>query len=222
VLLVLVGWVVPQMAALFVETGATLPLATRVLLAIAGTIRDGFWLVAILVFAGGVAVLRMGVRPEGRAWRDRMLLALPVAGPLVLKAAWARVAATLATLLESGLPLDDALDVTAAAAGNHAVGDALRTARAAVREGRPLAPALAATHVCPPLAVQLVAVGERSGALAPAFGRAAAAFEADVDAGLAAALALVEPVAVLAMGGAVLFVVLTVLVPLLELGTLVQ
>lgn len=222
VLVVLVAWVVPQMAALFVETGATLPLATRILLAVTGAVREWWWALAIAFVAVGAGGMRLAARPEGRAWRDRVLLAAPVAGPLVTKAAFARVGATLATLLESGLPLDEALGVAADAAGNRVVGDALRTARRAVREGRPLAPALAATTVVPSLAVQLVGVGERSGALAPAFARVADAFEADVDAGLAAALALVEPVAVLAMGGAVLLLVLTVLVPLLELGTLVQ
>jgi general secretion pathway protein F len=222
VLAVLVVWVVPQMAALFVETGAALPLPTRVLLAVAGAVRDGWWVLAVVLLAVGAAAARLGARPEGRTWRDRALLRLPVAGPLVRDAIVARVGATMATLLASGLPLDEALRVAADAAGNGAVADALRAARTAVREGRALAPALAAAGVCPPLAVQLVAVGERSGALGPAFARAAAACEADVDAGLAATLALVEPVAVLAMGGAVLLLVLTVLVPLLELGTLVQ
>jgi len=220
VLVVLVGWVVPQMASLFADTGATLPLATRGLLAVTNAVRAWWWLLTAAAVAFAVGGARLAARPAGRAWRDRTLLALPLAGPLVAKAVWARAGATLATLLESGLPLDDALAVAADGAGNRVAVDALRDARAAVREGRALAPALAAAGV-PPLAVQLVAVGERSGALAPAFARAAAVFEADIDAGLAAALALVEPVAVLAMGGAVLLLVLTVLVPLLELGTLV-
>jgi general secretion pathway protein F len=140
----------------------------------------------------------------------------------VRRAAQARVARTLATLLAGGVPLEAALAIAAPAAGNRIVAASVRAVREAVRQGEPLASALAATGAFPPLFVRLAAVGERGGGLADALARAADAEERAVAAALATAMGLVEPALILVMGGAVLALVAAVLLPLFELNGLVR
>jgi len=140
----------------------------------------------------------------------------------VRKAAVARFARTLGTLLAGGLPLDVALGIAGAATGNCRLADAVASAREAVRQGEPLAPALRRTGVFPPLVVHLAAVGERAGALGAMLERAAAAYEREVETTISAATALVEPLLVLVMGGVVLALVAAILLPLLDLNGLVR
>jgi general secretion pathway protein F len=118
------------------------------------------------------------------------------------------------------VPLEAALGIAGPITGNRVIADAVGAARARVREGGTLAPALRASGAFPPVLVQLVAVGERSGGLADALGHAAATYEAEVERTVAAATALVEPALVVAMGGVVLVLVTAVLLPLFELGAI--
>jgi len=222
VLAFLLAWVVPQLTQLFAETGTRLPLATRLLIALTSLVGRAWWL-ALLAAAGVAwALARWGATPAGRARIDAALLRAPLAGPVVVKTAIARFARTLATLLAGGLPLDPALGIAGAATGNRRLADAVAAAREAVRRGEPLAPALRATGVFPPLVVHLAAVGERAGALGALLERAAIAYEGEVEAALGAAIALVEPLLVLAMGGVVLALVAAVLLPLFDLNGLVR
>jgi general secretion pathway protein F len=222
VLTVMLVWVVPQVTQLFADSGARLPLPTRILVAVATAVRYGWWLALLGALAAGLAARRVLATPAGLARRDALLLRLPIVGPLVRRAAQARVARTLATLLAGGVPLEAALAIAAPAAGNRVVGASVSAVREAVRQGEPLAPALAATGAFPPLLVRLAAVGERSGGLGDALARAADAEERAVAAALATATGLIEPGLILVMGGAVLALVAAVLLPLFELNGLVR
>src|SRR5262249_21395101 len=141
---------------------------------------------------------------------------------IVMKAAVARAARTLAILLAGGMPLEPALGIAATGTGNRRIGDAIAAVRARVREGDALAAALRASGEFPSLLVRLSAAGERGGRLGPMLERAAAAYERDVDTAIAAATTLVEPALVLVMGAVVLALVVAVLLPLLDLGGLVR
>src|SRR5207237_5935453 len=155
-------WVEPRRPSLCAETGSRLPPATRALLAPTSFARRT-WPLLLLAAAGAAWALgRWAATPGGRTRIDAALLRAPLAGPIVRKAAVARFARTLATLLAGGLPLDPALGIAGAATGNRRLADAVAGAREAVRAGEPLAPALGATGVFPPLAVHLAAVGERA------------------------------------------------------------
>lgn len=220
VLAFMLVWVLPQMAALFADTGATLPPATRVLMAIGGFAGATWWLWLALGAATVVGVRAWAATATGRAWLDATLLRVPVVGPLAGAAALARVTRTLATLLASGLRLEDALVLAARAAGNRHVADGILAARTSVQQGHGLAAALRASGVVPPIVLRLVATGERGGALADALDHGAIALESDVERGVSAATALVEPALVLLMGAAVLALVLVVLVPVLTLDPL--
>jgi len=220
VLVFLLTWVLPQMAQLFAETGAPLPLPTRALL-LAGTIASRTWIVWVLALAAAAIGLRTWFGTQsGRARLDAWLLGLPVIGRLVGAAALARSAHTLATLLTGGVRLEVALDLAAATAGNTRIAAALSAAREAVRQGQPLAPALRTTGVVPSSVLRLVATGERGGGLTDALTHAAESLDAEVERDVAAATALVEPALVLVMGATVLILVLSVLVPLLRFDPL--
>ncbi len=220
VLVFLLTWVLPQMAQLFAETGAPLPLPTRALL-LAGTVAAHTWAAWLLALAVAAVGLRSWLASHaGRTRFDGWVLGLPAIGRLVGAAALARAAHTLATLLAGGVRLEVALDLAAATAGNARVADALATAREAVRQGQPLAPALRASGVVPASVLRLVATGERSGGLTDALTHAAESLDAEVERDITAATALVEPALVLAMAAAVLILVLSVLVPLLRFDPL--
>ena len=222
VLVFLLAWVVPQLTQLFAETGTRLPLATRLLIAVTSVVGRTWWLLLLAGAAAAWGLARWAATPAGRARLDAALLGAPLAGPIVRKAAVARFARTLGTLLAGGLPLDVALGIAGAATGNRRLADAVASAREAVRQGEPLAPALRRAGVFPPLVVHLAAVGERAGALGEMLERAAAAYEREVETTISAATALVEPLLVLVMGGVVLALVAAVLLPLLDLNGLVR
>jgi general secretion pathway protein F len=222
VLAFLVAWVVPELTTLFHDAGAELPLATRILIAATAALRRTWWALLAAGALGTWAARRWAAAPAGRARLDAALLRVPVAGRLAAKAAVARVARTLATLLGGGVPLESALGIAGAAAANRPIGDALADAREAVRRGEALAPALRRSGLLPPLLVRLAAAGERSGTLGEMLEHAAAAYEREVEAGVAALTALVEPVLVLAMGAVVLALVAAVLLPLFDLNGLVR
>jgi general secretion pathway protein F len=220
VLAFVLAWVVPQTTALFAATGKPLPLATRVLAATGSVIARFWWLGLAAASAAGFALRRWLASDGARRRVDVALLRVPGVRRLVRATAAGRLARTLATLLAGGVPLEAALGIAGPITGNRVLADAVATARARVREGGTLAPALRASGAFPPVLVQLVAVGERSGGLADALAHAADTYEAEVGRTVAAATALVEPALILAMGGVVLVLVTAVLLPLFELGAL--
>jgi len=220
VLAFLLVWVVPQVTSLLADTGQTPPLATRALVLGAAALRATWWLWAAVAALGALAARRWYATPAGRRAIDGLALRAPVAGRLVAATAEARIARVLATMLGHGIPLDQALGLAARTAGNLRVADGLARVRDEVRRGGALAPALAGHGLFGAGLGRLVATGERTGGLAGAFEHAADAQDARVDRAIAGATALVEPVLVVLMGGAVLVLVLAILVPILTLDPL--
>jgi general secretion pathway protein F len=218
----LMAWVVPEVSRLFADSGRPLPLATRLLLLLAHLVRATWWIALPIGMALAAALLRFARTPAGRARLDALAIGLPVAGPLVRTAAVARFARALATLVGGGVRLEDALAIAGAATANVHLARAVARAREAVREGAALAAALAGTGELPATLVRLVAAGERSGALAETLGHAADASEVQVERAVTGLVALVEPALVLVMGGVVLGLVVAVLLPLVDLSTLVR
>jgi general secretion pathway protein F len=222
VLAFLLAWVVPQVTQLFAESGAQLPLPTRLLVGTTALVRATWWMVLGAGLGAAWVVRARIATPAGRARLDALLLRLPVAGRLIHRAALARLSRTLATLLAGGVPLETALGIAAAVVGNRQLGASVTAARDAVRQGQALAPALAARDVFPALLVQLAAVGERGGSLAAMLERAALTYEGEVETAVATITALVEPVLVVVMGAVVLGLVTAILLPLFELNALVH
>ena len=208
---VLFVYVLPRFVALLEDTGSALPRSTAMLLALGGWIGAWWWalLLAPVVLATAIAALRS--TEEGRAGVDRVLLGLPIIGPVRRRAACSRLARTLSTLLGSGLPILPALEIAAASQADGAVAEAVLRAREEVRAGGRLAAALRRGGVFPFLFVQMVEVGEEGGRLPDMLERAAQSLEGELERGLERLMRLVEPAMIIVFGALVGFVALSLL-----------
>lgn len=214
--------VVPTFADLFADFDAPLPGPTRVVVAASDGLRDHavVWLLGLGVTVVGVRVLLVSER--GAALWDRLRLRVPVLGDLARKGASARAARTLATLLQSGVPLVEALGVAAAAAENRVVRAALADGRRRVERGSPLEPPLRRAGVFPPLLVDMVGVGEATGRLDEVLDRTADHFEREVDAAVESLTSVIEPALVVVLGVVVGGILVAIYLPMFDLVTVLR
>lgn len=217
VIAVILWKVIPTFAAMFKGMGAELPLPTRIVIAMSN------WLVRLMPFliVGGIG-LAMLLRKYyathgGRRVIDKMMLKGPILGELMQKIAVARFCRTLSTLIASGVPILDGLEITARTAGNAIVEDAIMYIRKAVEGGMTIAQPLKETGVFPPMVVQMVGVGEQTGALDAMLSKIADFYEEEVDQAVANLLTLMEPVMILFLGGSVGGIVIAMYMPLFKM-----
>jgi type IV pilus assembly protein PilC len=219
---ILVVWVIPQFRAFYEGLGAQLPLATRVLLAVATTVRANLlW----IVLAAALAVLSITswLRREGSGVTlDRALLRLPYFGGLMRMYATSQLTRTLSTLLAGGLPLLNALEVAAASIGNRAMAQAVGTATGRIREGASLTVALESTGMLEALPLEMVKVGEQTGALGDMLNAVADFYDEDLDTRMATVLSLVEPVLLVLMAFIVAAMLLAFYLPMFQAISAVQ
>jgi general secretion pathway protein F len=218
----LMTYVVPQVVQVFDQTRQALPWPTRVLLAVAAGLRTfGPWL--LLGAVAGVLGLRAALKRAGpkAAW-DRALLRLPLLGRLLRAIETARFAATLAMLVEAGVPMLRALAAAEATLSNSLLRAAVTQAIERVREGAGLARSLAPAKAFPPLLIKLIDIGEATGELPKMLSHAAANQAREVERRTTAAAALLEPLLILVMGAIVLGIVVAVLLPIIEINQLVR
>jgi len=209
--------VIPTFANLFAGLGAELPLPTRVVIALSnGLVRYmPFVLAGIFGFVFGLRAYYN--TPGGRMACDRLMLKAPVFGSMFRKIAVARFCRTLATLLASGVSILEALDITAKTAGNAVVEQALYATRKSIEGGDTIAAPLKETSVFPPMVVQMISVGETTGALDTMLGKIADFYEEEVDVAVEGLLTLLEPVMIAFLGGAVGGIVIAMYMPIFDL-----
>ena len=209
--------VIPTFANLFAGLGADLPLPTRVVIALSnGLVRFmPFVIVGIFAFVFGLRAYYN--TPGGRMTLDRLLLKMPVMGNLMRKIAVARFCRTLATLLASGVSILEALDITAKTSGNAVVEQALYATRKSIEGGETIAAPLKETTVFPPMVVQMISVGETTGALDTMLGKIADFYEEEVDVAVAGLLTLLEPIMIAVLGGVVGGIVIAMYMPIFSL-----
>ena len=211
--------VVPQFEAVFAGAGADLPGFTRFVIRLSELTQAWWWaaaLVGIAATAGCATLQRRSQRFNDAL--DRLLLAAPIAGSIVGRMAMARFGRALATAVDAGVPLLDALDTVADAAGNAVVGAAVHSVRDAVAVGQPLHVAMAEQRVFAHLMVQLVAVGEEAGTLTDMLAKAADQFDAQTDDAVDTLTTLVEPLLMVVLGTLVGGLVLAMYLPVFQLG----
>jgi type IV pilus assembly protein PilC len=215
---VLLVWVVPVFATAFAGAGAELPMPTAAVLALSDVLRSQ-WPLGLGVTAVLGALLAIVLRtPRGRQLRDGWLLRLPGLGPLLAKAAVARAARTLGTLLGCGVAVLDALDIASRTAGNQVVADALEVARTQLARGGSLGASLAEHAVIPAVARQMIGVGESTGTLDVMLARVADCCDDDVQAATATLLAVLEPALILFLGLVIGGLVVSMYLPIFRLG----
>jgi len=221
VVIFLLVFVIPTFKAMFEGFGATLPLPTLIVLELSRIVR-GYFLVGI----GAVVAVVVGLRwwygtPAGRLAIDSFLLRTPVFGMLIRKVAVAKFTRTLGTLISSGVAILDGLDITARTAGNKVVELAVQRTRASIAEGKTIAEPLKASGVFPPMVVQMIAVGEQTGALDAMLGKIADFYDEEVDTAVTNLTALLEPMLMVFLGIVIGGVVIAMYLPIFKLVTVV-
>ncbi len=220
VITALMTFVVPKVVDQFTSMNQQLPLLTRIIIGISHAMRDWGWVAALgLVCAGALAGLALR-RPALRLRADTALLRLPVIGRLIRDLHAARMARTLSTMIASGLPVLEGLNLTARTVSNTRLAAATRTMAEVVREGGSLSGAMRRADVFPPLLVHMTASGEGSGRLEPLLDRAADYMDREFATFTAVILSLLEPGIIIVMGGVVALIVLSILLPILQINTL--
>lgn len=210
--------VVPQFAKLYDQLGNRLPGITLDLLAFGTFMQNNIlWILLALVIAG-VVMWRFAVTEKGRDFVDGVRIKMPVGGKIWVKYQVAQFSRTLSTLLTGGLPLVPSLETAAKSIASRRVSKAVLSSIATVREGKSLAESLGKTDVFPTLATEMIAVGEQTGALPAMLNSVAEFFEEDVATALTAALALIEPAILIIMGIVVVFILISLYLPIFSLG----
>jgi type IV pilus assembly protein PilC len=222
VIIFMLTFVIPTFAAMFKDLCADLPLPTRMVIGLSDFVRGYLWLIG-LAAAGGVFALRSYYRTDnGRSTIDALLLKVPVFGVLIRKVAVARFTRTLGTLVQSGVPILEALRITATTAGNKVVERAVLQCRASVTEGKTVSEPLKISGVFPPMVTQMVSVGEQTGSLDAMLSKIADFYDDEVDTAVATLTSLLEPIMIVFLGVIIGGLVVAMYLPIFKLVTLIK
>jgi len=222
IMIFLMSYVVPQITMIFQQQHVVLPLMTRVLIALSSFVT-GYWPVLVASLLGITGTIRFGLSTRrGRRIYDRIVLRVPYLGQTMIRVMCARFARTLATLLSSGVQLLPALSAVKRVVTNGLLADAVEQSRESIREGHGMGQTLQRSALFPPLLVEMIKVGERSGELEQMLERVADNYEREVEGSLRQMTTLLEPLMTLAMAGVILFMMLAVLMPIFQLNQLMR
>lgn len=222
VIIVLMTFVIPKVTQLFKDMNQTLPIFTRLLIFMS-SIMSSYWYLFLGGFIGMYYFFRWYIKTDkGRVKYENMLLRLPVFGRLIKLVIIARFTRTLATLLRSGVPVVKAMDIVKTIVNNSIIGSAIEKAKVSIIEGSSIAAPLKSSGVFPPMVTRMIAVGEQSGELENMLEKIAMTYEDNVTTAVSALTALLEPVIILIMAGIVLFIILSVLLPIFQMNQLVH
>jgi type IV pilus assembly protein PilC len=215
-------FVVPQFKSIYAQLGGSLPMPTRVLLALSEIFKKYWYIVIAAVFAGRFFFRRWKATPNGREAVDAFKLRVPVFGTLFHKTALARFAGTLSMLLRSGVPILQALDIVSETVNNRTIAKAVQDVQGSVREGESMAKPLAKHKVFPPMVVQMIAVGEETGQVDVMLEKVATFYNQEVEASVDALTSLIEPLLIAVIGGAVGAAVIALYMPMFNIIKLIQ
>jgi len=217
--IVLLLWkVVPIFSTLFVGLGVDLPLPTRIVIGLSNFVGSIFGLMILVVIVGAIIGLKVWYgTPVGRMAIDRIILKLPLLGLLMRKIAVARFTRTLGTLISSGVPILEGLEITARTSGNAVIEKSLMEVRKALEAGRNLSDPLKETNVFPGMVTQMIGVGEQTGAMDAMLQKIADFYEDEVDAAVKDLLAAMEPLMIVILGLVVGGIVISMYLPLFSL-----
>jgi len=217
VVAVILWKVIPTFAELFAGLGAELPLPTRVVIWASNTFVKALPFMVAGVIGGVFSLRAFYATYGGRRTVDRIMLKLPILGMILRKIGVARFCRTLSTLMASGVPILDGLDITARTSGNAIIEEAILTTRKSIERGETIAAPLKETGVFPGMVVQMIGVGEATGALDTMLGKIADFYEEEVDVAVEGLLTLLEPVMIAFLGGAVGGIVIAMYMPIFDL-----
>jgi len=215
-------FVVPTFQVLYDDLGGQLPLPTRILIGVSTIVKKFTPIIVIFDVAAVVAFKRWIQSDKGRAAWDRVKLKVPVFGKLVHKTAITRFARTLAVLMRSGVPILEALGITAETVNNTVVENAVKDTQEAVKTGESMSKPLAQHAIFPPMVVQMLAVGEETGAVDEMLEKVADFYDQEIEATVNALTSLLEPLLIVVMGGAVGGMVVALYMPMFNIINLIE
>lgn len=210
-------FIIPTFARMFSGFGAELPLPTKIVMGLSSFLRAYWWAIVGLIVGSIVALQRYYRTDKGRIQIDTLLLKIPVLGDVLRKGAVARFTRTLSTLISSGVPILNGLEITARTSGNRVIEDAIMAARASIREGETISAPLRQSTVFPPMVVQMISVGEETGALDDMLTRIADFYDDEVDTAVDSLTSLIEPIMIVVMGTIVGGMVVAMYLPMFKL-----
>ena len=207
----------PSLAAMFASLNAELPFPTRFVIMLSNNLVRFFPVIFVVIFGGMYMFRTYYATDNGRHVIDATVLKLPVLGSIMRKIAVARFCRTLSTLISSGVPILDGLEITAKTSGNAIIEDAIMVTRKSIERGETISAPLKETGVFPPMVVQMIGVGEATGALDTMLGKIADFYEEEVDTAVAGLLTLLEPVMIAVLGMVVGGIVIAMYMPIFDL-----
>ena len=221
VVAILMIFVIPKFADMFTGMGGELPMLTQIVIDMSNFAASYKMFLLVLGFIVFMFLFgRYYATENGKRRMDRIFLRAPIFGPLIRKVAVAKFTRTLGTMLSSGVPLLDALEICAKTAGNKVVEDAVLLTKDSIEEGKTIAEPLEETGVFPPMVVQMISVGEATGALDAMLSKIADFYDDEVDTAVDALTSLMEPMMMVFLGGAIGFVVIAMYLPIFKMATL--
>jgi general secretion pathway protein F len=218
VVMFLLSFVVPSISELFVKMNQELPLPTRILIGISSFARAHVVLILMAVAGMVAALVGLARTQDGRRWMDRIKLRLPLFGPLFFKLEVARLMRTLGTLMNSGIPVIAAMEISQKISQNHVMTEAVEHIKEGVHRGETIANAVRATGLFPPVVFHVIQTGQMTGTVEDGLLNIAEMYDGEVEATVRTLTALLEPMILLLMGGVVGFIVLSILLPIFEIN----
>ncbi len=216
---ILMGYVVPKITAMLLDTGQTLPLPTQILIATSDAFKKYWILGALAIAATSFVVERVYHRSDrGRLFFDKASLRIPLIGELLRKQAISRFTHTLSTLLKSGVPVVSSLEITRNVVGNRVIADATEDIRVRILEGADISAPLKASGAFPPVVAYMVAVGEQSGELEQMLQRVGAAYDEEIQVSTERLTSILEPVMIVLLAIVVGYIVISIVLPILKVG----
>jgi general secretion pathway protein F len=222
ILFFLLTFIVPNITQLFSEMQQTLPLPTLLLIGVGNFFKAFWWLVLLVLIAGVILVKRLIRLPKGKRLWDEVKLRIPVVGGITTKMAMARFGRTLGSLLQSGVPLLSALQIVRNIVNNELIAETIDKSMVEIQAGQSLAAPLSHSQRFPPIAIQMISVGEQSGELENMLHKIADVYERETEAQIMSLTSMLEPVMILIMGVAVGFIVVSILLPIFEMNQMIR
>jgi type IV pilus assembly protein PilC len=221
VIVVILVFVIPVFEKMFADFGGTLPVPTQIVVAISNFVKGNILYMIIGLGLLGYAFKRFCATEKGRALVDDIVLKLPVVGPLLRKVAVAKFTRTMSTMISSGVPILDSLDIVAKTSGNKTVERAIYDVRSGITQGRTMADPLGESGVFPSMVVQMVAVGEQTGALDAMLGKIADFYDDEVDAAVEGLTSMIEPFMMVFLGTTIGGLVIAMYLPIFKMAGVV-
>jgi type IV pilus assembly protein PilC len=210
-------FVIPTFEAMFASVNVALPLPTRAVIGASRLLKGHWYLVVGTIAVAAFAIRRRYATPNGKRAIGRLMLKAPVVGGVLRKSAVSRFTRTLGTLLSSGVPILDGLEITAKTSGNRVIQDAIMESRTSIAGGDTIAAPLKKSRVFPPMVISMIAVGEQTGGLDEMLAKIADFYDEEVDAAVSALLALLEPVMIVFLGVVVGGMVVAMYLPIFDM-----